>query len=183
MYCRSFINANLYANGKLYWLSVHKYRLGQEHVKAAALLSLDIATEEFNIVASGFPEPYPKRTSYPTHRLASNGRFYHVHYQSPNTMEIWVLDNFDNPVWTRQRAISLPCLGYDVDGDEYLVPVAILDGEEYLIMAKEWTEMFACDMRSGEWREIAMVDFDQLAPPGGQPYYVCHTDSLISWTK
>ncbi|PKH93973.1 hypothetical protein CRG98_049788 [Punica granatum] len=178
---RSFINANLYANGKLYWLSVHKYPSGEEKVIAAALLSLDIATEEFNIVASGFPEPYPETVFYHTDRLASNGRFYHVHYPSPDTMEIWVLDNFDNPVWTRHRVLSLPRLVYDVDAAD-LLPLAILDGDdEYLVITRGRTEMFACDMRSGEWREIAMVDFDQLGPPGGQPYYVYHTDSLISW--
>ncbi|OWM90030.1 hypothetical protein CDL15_Pgr026943 [Punica granatum] len=189
-----FIGASLYANGKLYWLT--KPHDSVERNSESCMLSLDIATEKLN-VTTRFPEPYPTTHWWYRSQLTSNGMFYQMYYtydvspDRPDKMEVWVLKDLDNPVWIRHRVISLPAHGNFVHATDSQSAatlatdtklIAILDGDNYLVFTMDsGARMFMCDMRSSEWKEIAM-DFREFAVVHATND-VHHVGSLISWTK
>ncbi|OWM64893.1 hypothetical protein CDL15_Pgr028610 [Punica granatum] len=161
----------------------------EERRREVSLLSLDIATVEFDVVAH-FLEPYPNTGSRCGYRLALSGVFYQTCHPTPDIMEVWVLNGFATLVWTRHRVISLldPYIHFSVRS---MQPIATLDGDNKLVMrrrSRTRTQMFVCDVRSSEWKEI-VVDFEEIAPLGANEwaehdqYYILHVNTLICCTK
>ncbi|OWM90026.1 hypothetical protein CDL15_Pgr026939 [Punica granatum] len=146
--------ASTYDNGKLHWLNPVQYNPEETRSDSCAL-SLDIATEKFNVAAC-FPELYTDSWSWFQYPFASNEMFYRrmIHTLSP---------------WSHMQ------------------PVAILDGDNKLVMRVPWTsetQMFVIDKQSGDWKEIA-VDFKEFAPLGADEwaerdqYYIHHNRVMV----
>lgn len=166
--CRSHLEAPVVSIGrKVNWLlRLHNNNARME----TALLSLDLSTERQML------------TGIPSENLASRcpNWFYSetvmcccLRIPFSLDLELWVVKDFDHPVWHKHHVITNPPEKFLPSTSWYGI---YLEGEDKLIM-KLYCKGFGFQYRvsSQEWRSIEFVPFDDNA----RRPFVPHVNSLV----
>lgn len=161
----------LSAGEKVHWL-IKLIHMNQD--MGNALLSLHLPTESLRITKILHGVPAPTRWG---HSVVFSDRVICCPREEPSSrnLELWILEDFDNPVWRKHHVISNFPTGYNTwDGDWEGIYVE----EAGKLILNFLGYGFVYDMSSRTWRKI------KYYPQGtwySLPAYSRHVSSLVRW--
>ncbi|KAK4756716.1 hypothetical protein SAY87_006843 [Trapa incisa] len=170
---RGFAAANVFFEGKLYWLMVI---IGDPEDKLM-LLTLDVVTEKFHRVYC--PRiPFLKRINWPLQFSGSNGKFYHVEFSSPYEFRLTSLEGLNDhrPTWVKRRlcvnASPTPILLLE----RWSNIAHVFEEDDNVIFITRSGDAFSMyDMISGKITSISLANYKECSCA------VVYVSSLVSW--